>query len=109
MDAPTTTRPPGRDRAAPASSSSSRRLSPRSPTPHIEPEHLVADDDHVSIAYTLSGAHEGEFHGVAPTGGKRVEVRGLQTGRFEDGVIVERLGGTDELGIPAQIGAAARA
>ncbi|MBA2420765.1 MAG: ester cyclase, partial [Thermoleophilaceae bacterium] len=40
-----------------------------------------------------------------PTG-KQIEVRGLQTARFEDGKIVERWGATDELGILKQIGAA---
>lgn len=71
----------------------------------IEPEHMVGDDDHVCIAYTLSGTHKGDFHDLAPTG-KRVEVRGVQIGRFEDGKIVERWGSTDELGIMQQLGAA---
>jgi steroid delta-isomerase-like uncharacterized protein len=74
------------------------------PDAHLEPAHVVADDEHVSLAYTLSGTHEGDFHGVAPTH-KRIEVRGVQIGRFEKGQIVERWGGTDELGIMNQIGA----
>lgn len=65
---------------------------------------MVADDTHVSIAYTLTGTHEGEFQGV-PATGKRIEVRGVQIGRFEDGELVERWGSTDELGIMRQIGA----
>ena len=74
------------------------------PDAHIEPAHMVADDDHVCIAYTLSGTHDGEFHGVAPSG-NRIEVRGVQIGRFENGKIVERWGSSDELGIMQQIGA----
>ncbi len=74
------------------------------PDAHLEPAHVVADDEHVSLAYTLSGTHEGDFHGVAPTH-KRIEVRGVQIGRFENGQIVERWGSTDELGIMNQIGA----
>jgi len=31
-------------------------------------EHLVADEDNVAFAYTLSGTHQGAFQGVAPTG-----------------------------------------
>ena len=74
------------------------------PDAHIEPAHLVADDEHVAIAYTLTGTHNGEFNGVAPTG-KTIKVRGVQIGRFEDGKIVERWGSSDELGILKQLGA----
>jgi steroid delta-isomerase-like uncharacterized protein len=73
------------------------------PDAHIEAEQLVADDDHVCIAYTLTGTHEGEFHGVPPAGNE-IEVRGVQIGRFEDGQIVERWGSSDELGILKQLG-----
>lgn len=70
----------------------------------IQAETLVADDDKVAIAYTASGTHEGEFEGHPPTG-KRMSVRGLQIARFEDGMVVERWGMTDVLGILQQIGA----
>lgn len=73
------------------------------PDAHIEPATVVADDEHVCVAYTLSGTHDGEFQGTAPTG-KRIEVRGVQIGRFVDGEIVERWGSTDEAGILKQIG-----
>jgi len=73
------------------------------PDAHVAPAHLVADDDHVAIAYTLTGTHMGDFNGLAPTG-KTIEVRGLQIGRFEDGQIVERWGASDELGILNQLG-----
>ena len=74
------------------------------PDVHLEPATLVADDQNVCLAYTLTGTHKGEFQGVAATG-KRIEVRGLQIGRFEGGQIVERWGSTDELGIMSQLGA----
>jgi len=70
---------------------------------HIEPAHIVADDEHVAIAYTLSGTHDGDFHGIAATG-RRIEVRGVQIGRFESGKIAERWGSSDELGIVQQLG-----
>ncbi len=73
------------------------------PDAHIEPAHMVADDDNVAIAYTLTGTHQGDFNGVAPTG-RKIEVRGVQIGRFEDGKIVERWGSSDELGILKQLG-----
>ncbi len=78
------------------------------PDAHIEPAHMVADDDNVAVAYTLTGTHKGEFQGIAPTGNK-IEVRGLQIGRFENGQIVERWGSSDELGILQQLGAEPKA
>lgn len=74
------------------------------PDVHLEPRTMVVDDDNVAFAYTLTGTHQGEFQGVAATG-KRIEVRGVQIGRFANGQIVERWGATDEAGIMSQIGA----
>lgn len=85
-----------------------RTLTTAFPDAQIEPATLVADDEHdehVALAYTLTGTHRGDFHGVAATN-KRIEVRGLQIGRFRDGQIVERWGSTDELSLMQQIGAA---
>lgn len=65
---------------------------------------LVSDGEHVSIAYRVTGTHQGEFLGV-PATGRRIESRGLQIGRFQDGKIVERWGSSDELGILKSIGA----
>ena len=64
---------------------------------------MVADDDNVAVVYTLMGTHDGEFQGIAPAG-KKIEVRGLQIGPFENGQIVERWGSSDELGILQQLG-----
>ena len=74
------------------------------PDVHFTPQYLVADEDHVCVAYTVSGTHTGTFQGIAPTH-RRIEVRGMQIGRFENGQIVERWGSTDELGLMQQIGA----
>ena len=74
------------------------------PDAHIEPRHEVVDDDHVVVAYTLTGTHDGPFEGIEPTG-KKIEINGIQIGRFEDGKLVERWGSSDELGIMKQIGA----
>lgn len=73
------------------------------PDAHIEPATLVADDEHVCVAYTLTGTHKGDFQGIAATG-RSIDVRGVQIGRFADGQIVERWGSTDEVGILKQIG-----
>lgn len=73
-----------------------------------EPVEITATDDHVAMRYTLSGTHEGEFQGVAPTG-ERFEVSALQLARFENGLCVERWGSTDELGMMKQLGILAEA
>ena len=73
------------------------------PDLQIEVEKLVADEDNVAFAYTLTGTHEGEFMGVERTN-KHVKVRGMQISRFKDGKMVERWGSSDELGILKQIG-----
>lgn len=78
----------------------------RSAFPDLEvtPEHMTATDDDVALAYTITGTHEGEFLGLAPTG-RKVTARGVQIGRFEDGRLVERWGSSDQLAILQQLGA----
>ena len=51
------------------------------PDMKVEVEHLVADDDNVAFAYTLTGTNDGPFQGHEPTG-KSIQVRGMQIGRF---------------------------
>lgn len=64
---------------------------------------MVADDNNVAFAYTVTGTHQGDFMGV-PATGKRVSARGMQIGRFEPGKLAERWGSSDELGILKQLG-----
>jgi steroid delta-isomerase-like uncharacterized protein len=73
------------------------------PDMETEVQHMVADDENVSFAYTLRGTHQGDFMGIPGTGNS-VEVRGMQISRFKDGKMVERWGSSDELGILKQIG-----
>jgi steroid delta-isomerase-like uncharacterized protein len=73
------------------------------PDLHVEVEHLVADDTSVAFAYTLTGINAGPFMGHAPTG-KTIHVRGMQISRFDDGLMVERWGSTDQLTILTQLG-----
>lgn len=74
------------------------------PDMNIEPQHMVATDDDVAVAYTLTGTHQGEFLGIEPTD-RSISVRGVQIARFRDAQIVERWGSSDELGILQQLGA----
>jgi predicted ester cyclase len=67
---------------------------------------LVADEESIGIAYTLTGTQNGSFMGVAPTG-RKMKVRGVQISKFKDGKMVERWGSSDELGMLQQLGVAA--
>jgi predicted ester cyclase len=73
------------------------------PDLNIAAEKLVADDDSVALAYTITGTHQGEFMGLAPTG-RKISARGVQIARFENGKMVERWGSSDQLGILQQLG-----
>ncbi len=75
------------------------------PDLHIEVEHLTATEDDVAFAYTVTGTHQGPLQGHAGTG-KAFTMRGVQLGRFENGVLVERWGSTDQLGMMTQLGLA---
>jgi len=65
---------------------------------------IVADDEHVAIAYQIKGTHQGDFNGIAPTR-RAVAARGVQLAKFRDGLIVERWGSSDELSLVQQLGA----
>jgi len=74
------------------------------PDMKVEVDQLVADDENVAFAYTLTGTHKGDFNGI-PATGKKIKARGLQISKFKDGKMVERWGSSDELGILKQLGA----
>lgn len=66
---------------------------------------MVADDDNVAFAYTITGTQGGPFNGI-PATGKKIKVRGMQISKFNsDAKIVERWGASHEVGILQQIGA----
>ncbi len=75
------------------------------PDLHIEVEHLTATEDDVAFAYTVTGTHQGPLQGHAATG-KAFTMRGVQLGRFENGLLVERSDSTDQLGMMTQLGLA---
>lgn len=59
------------------------------PDLNIAVEQLVADEENVAIAYTITGTHKGDFLGV-PATGRQIKARGVQIARFQNGQIVER-------------------
>jgi len=69
----------------------------------LEPVTVVADEEHVAMAYTIEGTHQGDFQGMAATG-KRISVHGTEIVKFRDGKLTERWGSSDELGILTQLG-----
>jgi steroid delta-isomerase-like uncharacterized protein len=76
------------------------------PDLNVALETLVADDESIAIAYTLSGTQNGAFMGHAPTG-RKMKIRGVQIAKFKDGKMIERWGSSDELGLLQQLGIAA--
>jgi predicted ester cyclase len=80
-----------------------RELAVAFPDFNLDVDVLMGYDEFVALSYRLSGTHQGEFLGFAPTG-RHFEVRSLQLGKFSDGKIVERWGSTDILGILTQLG-----
>lgn len=66
-------------------------------------EALVADEESIAIAYTLTGTHRGPLAGIAPTG-RKMKIRGAQLAKFKDGKMVERWGSSDQLGMLTQLG-----
>ena len=67
-------------------------------------EHMVAEDDKVAIHLVGRGTHEGELHGLPPTG-KRVTIGGAAIHRIEGSKIVETYQVVDRLSLREQLGA----
>lgn len=70
----------------------------------LRAEDTVAEGDRVVIRFRLTGTHEGEFLGIAPTG-REVDVTGFDMVRVEGGKAVEHWGATDMLKLMEQLGA----
>jgi steroid delta-isomerase-like uncharacterized protein len=66
-------------------------------------ETMMADEESVAFAYTMTGTNRGPLMGIPPTG-KKVHIRGVQFSKFRDGKMVERWGSSDQLGMLQQLG-----
>lgn len=73
------------------------------PDMEVSLEAAVQDEDTIAFAYTLTGTHTGPLQNI-PATGKKVKIRGLQISKFRDGMMVERWGSSDELGLLKQLG-----
>ena len=63
----------------------------------------VTEGDKVAFRWMMSGTHEGELMGVAPTG-EKVTVMGMDIFRIENGEILDYWGEFDVMGMLRQLG-----
>ena len=74
------------------------------PDLHFTIEDLIAENDKVVICWTMTGTHNNEFMGIAPTG-KQFTVRGTSVARLTGGKMAEAQLYWDRLGMVEQLGA----
>jgi predicted ester cyclase len=74
------------------------------PDLRITTEDLIAEGDKVVARNTVTGTHQGEYMGIAPTG-NAVTYKEIFIARFRDGQIVETWGVVDVLAQLRQLGA----
>ena len=67
-------------------------------------EPALADGNLEALHGVLTGTHQGDFVGIAPTG-RNVEFGGIDIIRVQDGKVAEHWGVTDTLTLMQQIGA----
>ncbi|MFB2771438.1 ester cyclase [Pelatocladus sp. BLCC-F211] len=73
------------------------------PDLHITIEEIIAEDDKVVTRWSSSGTHQGDFHGIPPSG-KLVTSSGINISRFAKGKIVEEWTNWDIMGLIKQLG-----
>ena len=65
--------------------------------------HLIIEGDHLAAMWTYGGTNDGELMGI-PATGKRAEIDGIHTFRFEGDKIAETWVFADTLGLLQQLG-----
>lgn len=73
------------------------------PDLHAKTEMMIAKDDKVVSYIIITGTHKGEFMGMAATD-KKINVKGIDIVRFENGKAVEHWGVTDSMTMMQQLG-----
>lgn len=73
------------------------------PDLHFQVKDIFAAGDKVVARITVHGTQQGEFMGMQGTG-KKIEVKGIDIVRFENGKLVEHWGVTDALTMMQQLG-----
>ncbi len=73
------------------------------PDVHATIEDVIATGDRVVTRISVTGTHEGEWRGFAPTG-HAINIRIISIFRIEDGLIKERWENADMVSLLAQLG-----
>lgn len=73
------------------------------PDHRFDVENAVAEGDTVAVRGTMTGTHEGELVGIAPTG-ERVAAQQSHWFRVVDGKLAEHWAVRDDLGLMRQLG-----
>ena len=76
------------------------------PDGYIRLEDMLAERDVVAVRFTFRGVQAGAFRGV-PATGRHVTMTGIDIFRVADGLLAERWGNRDDLGLMQQLGAVA--
>ena len=72
------------------------------PDVHITLDDMIAEDDTVTVRFTLRGTQQGEFMGLPPTG-RSVTMSGMALFHIANGQIVEEFVNEDTLGMMQQL------
>jgi steroid delta-isomerase-like uncharacterized protein len=73
------------------------------PDLQVNVEDMIAEGDKVVARLRISGTHQGEFMGNAPTG-NQVTLTGIDILGIAEGKVVEHWGNFDDLGMMRQLG-----
>lgn len=70
---------------------------------HFHVEEIIAEGERVVTRWRLTGTHDGEFLGHAPTG-RKVDVDGVSIDTIRDDIVVSGFDAWDALGFRQQLG-----
>ena len=65
-------------------------------------QEVISEGDKVVVAWILSGTHQGEFYGIAPSN-KKISVEGITIHQVKNGKILESYASWDRLGMMRQV------
>ncbi len=73
-------------------------------SPQLTFNEVLESGDSVTIRFTMTGTHVGEFMGV-PSTGREIALPGITILRFAGATVIERWSSADMLGLLVQLGA----